>query len=164
MSNKRSRKFQLTINNPAEHEMTHEVIKETLNTVSNIVYWCMCDEMGSCYHTHLYLHFSNARTFQTMKNLFPSAHIEIAHGTAQQNRDYIRKEGKHADTDKAETNLKDTFEESGTLPEEHQGRRSDLFEAREMLADGCSVHDVIQEFPHLMLQHKALEQSPIYVI
>lgn len=157
-SNKRSRKYLLTINNPEAHNMTHEVIKDKLNSMSKINYWCMCDELGSCYHTHLYIHFENPRTFQTIKNAFPSAHIEAAFGTALENRDYIRKDGKHADTDKSETNIKDTFEEFGTVPEEHQGKRSDIAEAKEMLADGFTVNEVIDQFPHMMFQMNSLKQ------
>ena len=158
MGSNRSRKWQLTFNNPADHNWTHEELKANLDTFSGIKYYCMCDEMGTCYHTHLYIEFINPRTFETMQNIFHGAHIEKALGTAQQNRDYIRKEGKHADTDKAETNLIDTFEESGVVPEDHQGKRTDLQESFVMLKNGCTVHEVIEEFPHLMLNKKMLDE------
>ena len=56
MANRRSRKYQLTFNNPAEHGWTHETIKESLKKWENILYWCMCDEIGEqgTPHTHLY--------------------------------------------------------------------------------------------------------------
>jgi len=156
MSRSRARKYQLTFNNPSEHGETHDVIKEKLMDI-NPKYWCMCDEKGETYHTHLYIHFENPREFNSLKKLFPSAHFESCNGTAKENRDYIRKEGKYADTDKAETNLIDTFEESGELPEEKQGKRTDIAIAREMLEDGCSVNEVIKEYPQFMTQRKSLE-------
>ena len=51
------RKFQLTFNNPQEHGYTHETIRNTLQDISSVIYWCMCDEEGSTYHTHLYVAF-----------------------------------------------------------------------------------------------------------
>ena len=158
MGSNRSRKWQLTFNNPADHNWTHEELNANLDTFSGIKYYCMCDEMGTSYHTHLYIEFINPRTFETIQNAFRGAHIEKAIGSAQQNRDYIRKEGKHADTDKAETNLIDTFEEFGTVPEEHQGKRRDLYEAYDMLKNGCTVHEIIDEFPHLMVMKKTLDE------
>lgn len=42
----RSRKWQITINNPAEKGYTHEKIKEQLSLFNSIIYWCMSDEIG----------------------------------------------------------------------------------------------------------------------
>ena len=42
----RSRKWQITVNNPVEKGYTHEHIKEQLASLSGCVYWCMCDETG----------------------------------------------------------------------------------------------------------------------
>ena len=60
--------------------------------------------------------------------MFPQAHIDYCFGTNQQNRAYIRKEGDYENSEKAITNLKDTFEENGECPEENQGSRTDLTE------------------------------------
>jgi len=51
-----SRKYQLTINNPLDHNFTHEKIKEQLKLFTGIDYWCMCDEKGEngTPHTHIY--------------------------------------------------------------------------------------------------------------
>lgn len=59
----KSRKFQLTFNNPQEHGYSHEAIKNILSSFKNITYWCMCDEKGQTYHTHLYLYSPNAILF-----------------------------------------------------------------------------------------------------
>lgn len=52
-----SRKWQLTFNNPADHGFTHDAITAAIENLASVVYWCMCDEVGSegTYHTHLYI-------------------------------------------------------------------------------------------------------------
>lgn len=154
---KASRKYQLTINNPQEHGFTHEVIRANIGTLSNCLYWCLCDEVGQegTPHTHVYLVFQNAVMFSTLHKRFYGAHIEPAKGSNQENRDYIRKEGKWADDAKHETNLSGTFEESGPLPEEPQHRQKDSEAILDMLTGGASNAEILREFPAAMnrLQH-----------
>ncbi len=53
----RSRKYLLTINNPKDHNITHDSIKEALQKY-RIKYLAMCDEIGGetqTYHTHVYI-------------------------------------------------------------------------------------------------------------
>ena len=111
------RKYQITINNPIDKGFTHDTIRSILSGLSGCLYWCMCDEVGQqgTLHTHLYAAFRNAVMFQTMQQHFYGAHIEDARGTHRENRDYIRKEGRWLDDAKHETNLPETFEESGAL-------------------------------------------------
>ena len=54
--------------------------------------------------------------FKTLKNRFVGAHIDKVHGSVRENRDYIRKEGKWAETPKVETRVEGTFYEFGTPP------------------------------------------------
>ena len=52
----RCRKWQLTINNPKEHNLEHKQIKVIIKDFPTTVYWCMADEVGqenNTYHTHL---------------------------------------------------------------------------------------------------------------
>ena len=91
-----TRRYQLTINNPKEHGFDHDTIKAILAKGAKLLYWCMSDEEGKeeTYHTHLYLVFCNAVMFKTLKNKFPTAHIEVPQwGTNSENYAYIRKEG-----------------------------------------------------------------------
>ncbi len=152
-----SRKYQLTINNPQEHGLGHETIKGSLEALSGCLYWCMCDEVGEqgTYHTHLYAAFQNAKEFTSIQRRFYGAHIEIARSTHQENRDYIRKEGKWAKDAKHETNLPDTFEESGELPEEPQKRQKDSEAILEMVTNGATNAEILRAFPTFMnrLQH-----------
>lgn len=147
---KASRKYQLTINNPEEHGLTHEVIKTTVaSSFPNCAYWCLCDEVGQegTPHTHVYLVFENAVMFSTIQKRFYGAHIEPAKGSNQENRDYVCKEGKWAESEKKETNLPETFEESGELPPEPERRQKYSEAVLTMLQDGASNAEIIRELP-----------------
>lgn len=152
-----SRKYQLTINNPKMHNFDHETIKSILDSFSGCTYWCMADEIGTqnTYHTHVYVAFQNAKEFSSIHQRFYGAHIEIARGTHQENRDYIRKEGKYKDTEKADTNLPETFEESGELPEESDRRKKQSEEIFAMVEAGASNAEILRRHPSAMnrLQH-----------
>lgn len=88
-----TRRYQLTINNPKEHGFDHDTIKAILAKGAKLLYWCMSDEEGKeeTYHTHLYLVFCNAVMFKTLKNKFPTAHIEVPQwGTNSENYAYFK--------------------------------------------------------------------------
>lgn len=151
----RSRKWLLTINNPKDYGYDHEYIKRTLERWKGVVYWCMCDEIGgknSVYHTHLFIMGDNGIMFSTVKKRFPKAHIDYCRGLAQENRDYIRKEGKYHGSAKEETNLKDTFEESSDCPPERPGRRNDLVDLYDMIKSGMDNFDILESDPMYMQQ------------
>lgn len=156
-----SRKYQLTLNNPLEHGFTHDLIRQNLSELKSLLYWCMCDEVGSngTPHIHIYAAFRNAVMFSTMQQRFYGAHIEAAKGSHRENRDYIRKEGKWQDTDKAETNLPDTFEESGELPAEtgKHGKQSEAILA--MVEDGASDGEILRAYPSAMNHLPRIEQA-----
>lgn len=156
-----SRKYQLTINNPADHGFDHETIKETLAALTGCIYWCMCDEVGEqgTPHTHLYVAFQNAKEFQTIHRRFYGAHIEAARGSHQENRDYIRKDGKYRDTEKADTNLPDTFEESGQLPDESDRRMKQSEAILAMIEAGASNAEILRTYPSAMNHLPRIEQA-----
>lgn len=155
-----SRKWLLTFNNPEKYDMGHDNIRAALSLIKNIDYWCMCDEVGEngTYHTHLFLFRRNPMRFSMVKNRFPAAHIDYCRGTTQENRDYVRKEGKHRETDKAETNLPGTFEEYGECPVERQGERADIGLLYAMVKDGMSNYDILESNPGYMLQIDKVER------
>ena len=144
--------YQLTINHPKEHHLEHDAIKEILAQMKTILYWCMADEIATTgtYHTHLFVHFKNQKSIGAIKEAFPPAHIEVARGTASENRDYIRKEGKYEHTDKAETRVDGTFEEWGELPENGpgQGVRTDIANVYELINMGYSNAEVMAINPN----------------
>lgn len=116
-NNTQARKWALVINNPLGAGLDHAAIREILYRFSP-TYFCMADEIATTgtYHTHIFLFSPSPMRFSTVKNRFATAHIEKAYGSAKTNRAYILKEGRWADTDKAETSVPGTFEEWGDLP------------------------------------------------
>jgi len=136
-----ARKWQLTFNNPEEHGFTHDVIVEKIEEIASVVYWCLCDEVGSenTYHTHLYIAFKNPKMHTVLSNSFPGAHREIAHGTSMKNPDYVAKDGERFNKQPdgtydyvdgngkrhTGTNYADTFLEWGEMPREQQGKSKD---------------------------------------
>ena len=154
---KACRKYQLTINNPVEHGFTHDSIKERIATLSGVAYWCLCDEIGEegTPHTHVYLYSPNAIQFTTVQQRFYGAHIEAAKGSHQENRDYIRKEGRWLNDAKHETNLPDTFEESGELPPERSRRETVSEEILSEIESGATNAEILRNHPGALtkLQH-----------
>lgn len=160
MSDSRSRKWQITINNPEEKGYTHQVIKEKLGEFKSMLYWCMADEVGEngTYHTHIYMALNGATRFSTIKKKFNGGHFEMAKGTSQQNRDYVFKEGKWEKDKKFETHLAETREEYGEMPVERQGARNDLADLYDMIKGGLSNFDIMEISPDYMFNIDKIER------
>lgn len=162
----RSRKYQITINNPIDKGFNHEEIKSILNSMQ-FVYYCMCDEIGDnkTEHTHIYVCFKNAVYFSTIKKRFPPAHIEVARGSSSENRDYIRKEGKYELSDKKETNIISTFEEFGDMPLDTRNKNLKVSEeVINLILDNVSIANIIKQFPSYATKTNALEQARQIII
>lgn len=156
-----SRKWIVTINNPLEHHFSHDEIRVVMNTVRGAsLYWCMCDETGDeceTLHTHVFIYRSSPFTARQIAALFPKMHRDKGFGTAAEIRAYIRKEGdkfnrtengSYSYTDKAGklhvgVNHLETFEEFGTLPEEHQGKSSAAELIVSLIQDGASNREIV---------------------
>lgn len=138
--------FFLTSNSPETYGYSHERIIEIIHTkFKNIVYWCMCDEQGSCYHTHIYILLSKKKRWSSVQNAFPHVHIEErVFGSPQECRAYIKKEGVKYQ-DKAETNFPDTFYEEGQIPEFiiTENRTQMLIQADDLLASGYRPEQIM---------------------
>lgn len=136
--------YQITINSPVEHGFPHEAIKKTLvENFPTLKFFCMGDEMGTNYHTHIYVVFTSRVRLSTVKKAFPCAHIEEAKGTPQQNVDYILKGAKWVGTEKAETQIPGTYEEWGDFPTQagHDPQWENLYR---MIDEGMSPAEIIQ--------------------
>lgn len=159
--NKAHRKYLITINNPVHHGFTHDVIKTTLSSFSNIAYWCMCDEVGEqgTPHTHVYLYSPNAIQFATLQQRFYGAHIDPARGSHSENRDYIRKEGKWQDDIKHGTSLPDTFEESGSLPPERAKAETVSEAVCAMLKSNATNAEIMEQFPSMFARTHQLDAA-----
>ena len=157
-NNTQSRKWALVINNPLEAGLDHAAIREILYRFSP-TYFCMADEIATTgtYHTHIFLLAPSPIRFSTIKNRFPTAHIEKAYGSAKTNRAYILKEGRWADTDKAETSVPGTFEEWGDLPAEKEEEAPEMFKLIQDLRAGKSVMEIIEDNPKLAFRIREIE-------
>lgn len=156
-----SRKYLLTINNPVDHGYTHEQIRSILSEFPGLQYWCMCDEIGEqgTQHTHIYMVSANGIMFDTMCGKFYGAHIDKANGSNQQNRDYVRKEGKWKDDAKHDTSLPDTFEEWGELPPDRTHKESQSEQIVQMIRDGMSNAEILTAIPTAYNKLTYIEQA-----
>lgn len=158
----RSRKWQLTINNPIDKGFTHEYIKTALQDFKSCIYFCLSDEIGAnenTPHTHVYACFSNAIRFSTLLNKFKGAHFEMCKGTSQQNRDYVYKEGKYKGSDKEETRVDGTQEEWGEMPVERQGAQNVYADVFDMIRSGMTDFNILETCPEQMIHIDSIMQT-----
>ena len=155
-----SRRYLLTLNDPIPKGFTHHAIKNTLMSFKGIRYYCLADEQGTTYHTHIYAVFHSPVRFSTIRNKFNNqVHIDQVYGSSSDCRAYVAKEGdKWEGTDKQETRIDGTFEEWGELPQEHQGARNDLSFLYEMVEEGYSNFEIIEENPDFLLRINDIER------
>lgn len=159
---KMSRKWLLTINNPVEKGYTHDKLQELMKQFTNVTFYCMSDEIGlgtKTYHTHLFMYSPNGIRFRTVQSRIPNCHIDYCKGTAQQNRDYVFKEGKYFGTDKEDTRVDGTQLEWGEMPVERQGRRNDIVDLYDMIANGMSDFQILDTSPDYMLNLNQIRQT-----
>lgn len=100
-------------------------------------------------HWQCYVEFINAKSIsaaQRALGLGVDTHFEKREGSAFQASEYCKKEG--------------NFQEFGTKPNKpHPGRRNDLEEIREKLANGSSMLDIAQEhFGSFCRNHRAFDR------
>lgn len=133
-----SRKWLVTANNPKEHGLTREIVREKLSGIKGKPYWCLAEEVGQkgTHHIHLFIARASAFKRSQIAALFPGAHIDRCNGTCIEIRDYVKKDGAKYNKDESGhycyvdasgkkhegTNFKDTFEEHGDVPIEQQGK------------------------------------------
>ena len=111
MSTARTRRMQITCNNPEEKGLSSDRIKEIMQRWKT-EYYCFCFETGEqgTDHFHLYVKFVNPQSTRVLSKAFGNAHVEIIRSSSSsQNLDYIRKEGAYLDTEKKEKNHSETF-------------------------------------------------------
>jgi len=157
-TNSQSRKWNIVINNPIENGFTRDVIIEIIMRFLPD-YFCMADEVGEngTYHTHIFIYSRSPIRFNTLKNRLPTAHIEQAHGTVQQNRDYIQKSGKWENDGKAETSIKDSFFEYGELPVEREESNQKMNKLIENIKEGKRTTEIINDTPNLAFRIKDID-------
>lgn len=124
----RARSYTFTINNP-DHPSTLTAIKNGLKGTKYIIVGYETAPSTGTKHYQGYVSFDNPVSFNTLKKVMPTAHIEPAKGSAAQNREYCTKE--------------ETVLEFGTIPS--RGTRSDLSSVRKSLDNNYSIQQVVME-------------------
>ena len=147
--------YQLTINAPKEKGWTHEHILDVMrDNFKTLVYICMADEQGSCYHTHIFVVFASRVRFSMLQRYFEkTAHIEKCKGSVSDNVNYVKKTGKwETDESKQEKKIEGTFEEYGAQPPDSKGKRSDMSELYQMVSDGLTNAEILAQNQDYILQ------------
>lgn len=157
--NSQSRKWQLTINNPKEHNITYELLKEQLEKFA-LDYYCMCTEIGNESHTehiHIFMYSNSPIRFSTIKSRIPTSHIEKAYGSIQDNIDYIKKEGRWTDTEKKETSVEGSFFQKGEVPSELIEKDAKMGKLLEEIKDGKTTIEIIEDNPEFAFKIKDID-------
>lgn len=152
--------YQLTINAPIEKGYTHariiEIIRSNFKTVT---YFCMSDEQGTQFHTHLFIVFASRVRFSMIKRYFPEAHIEKCRGSVSDNVNYIKKSGKwELDETKQEKKIEGSFLEVGTQPPDSKGKRNDMSELYQMILDNMTNAEILATNQDYILQIDKLDK------
>ena len=154
------RKWQVTINNPADHGLEHEQIKAALSQFKGLLYYCLCDEEGDeceTLHTHVFFVLRTPCTAERVNKLFPKMHRERVNGSCVEKRAYVLKDGEkynklpdghyHYEDSSGKAhngiNYSDTFEEWGEMPIEHQGKSNAAELIVNMVKDGATNAEIV---------------------
>jgi len=137
---KRARAWCYTLNNPTEDERRQ--IKEAQKGARYGIHQLEVGAAGGTPHIQGYIYFENAKSLQATKGVIGArAHLEAAHGTPAENRNYCSKD---------EGRLEPPIED-GVLPE--QGKRNDINDAIETLRSGGGLRGVAASSPSIVLKY-----------
>lgn len=112
MAKTRSRSWCFTVNNP-----TTEVIEKIKGLGDYLILGKETAPTTGTEHIQGYVYFKNAVRFSTLKAAMPKAHIEVAHGTPEENTRYCSKEN--------------VFFTKGEIPQ--HGKRNDIMHLQEII-------------------------------
>ena len=140
--NSQSRRWMLTINNPVQSD---EEIKDYVENLEHFKYCMFQREKGNetgTIHIQMFIIFSIGKRFSTIKNYFPTAHIEQAKGNNAQCRDYCSK---------TDTRISDNYYELGKFAEERA--RTDITNFMQLVEAGASDYELKKLYPKLFLDY-----------
>lgn len=136
-----------------EKGYTHQKIFEIFHAnFKTLRYICMSDEMGSTFHTHIFVVFSSRVRFSMIKRYFPEFHIEVCKGNVSDNILYVKKEGRWEHDEKHGTKIDGSFEEYGTPPPDSKGRRQDMSELYQMVLEDMTNAEILSVNQDYILQ------------
>lgn len=173
-----SRKFLGTLNNPQDWGFDQDKIIRILSELAGCRYIAIAEEIGAQEHTphlHIFVVYKNPKALSTMINTVPKVHWDPCRGTIEQNRNYVFKQGKWADSEKGTTALPETQREWGEIPsecEEFPSRKSDVMDAiNEMIEEGLSPSEIMgmhagyceyaDTIKRAYILHKAADVPPV---
>lgn len=129
------RGYSITINNWTEEELA-TMLELYDSTKYCIIGFEKCPTTGTP-HLQTYAYWPNGKSWNTIEKKLKRSHIEIAKGTALQNRTYCSKDG--------------DFYEYGEIPK--QGERSDLQSFKDAILSGMSEEDLCEQFTDSMARY-----------
>lgn len=158
-ANPQSRKYNLTVNNPQNVGLSLEDMDHTILDNLNPQYYARSMEISESGTTHFHaaLFRPSPIRFSTLKRLLPTAHIEKAYGTMEENRDYIAKGGKWATTDKADTVVPGTFKEFGQMPAAQEEKATTMTTIMKELEQGKTTAEILALHPEQAMQAQKID-------
>ncbi len=135
------RRWILTINNPNQ---TDEEFEKYIKSLEHFKYAMFQREKGhetGTEHFQVFIIFKIGKRFKTIKNYFPTAHIEKANGSSVQCREYCSK---------IDTRVSGPYS-IGEFAEERS--RTDLKTLIELISTGVDNHTIKELFPNLYFKN-----------
>lgn len=161
----RSRKWQITINNPTiEFNDIKDMIEKKYKSA---IYYCYCKEIGKkngTVHFHIFIYFKNAVYGSSLLKLFKGAHLEEARGSCQENREYIYKTGKWENTEKEDTRLEGFQYENTECPVDEQGKRYDLIELKQLIEEGKTNAEIYEHNAYYMKYANSIDKIRLDIL
>lgn len=151
-----SRAWCLCFHNLEETGFDIKRIQEILKSIPSLSYYCISKEKGvesGKIHIHCYFYCKNAIKFSTLINskfLGADVSIEMAKGTAEENREYVFKTGKWLNDKKADQRIDGEQFEWGELPKSKKGNRTDLEILYDLIKEGLSNAQILEQNPDYM--------------
>lgn len=139
---KQSRRYVLTINNPIQSDEEFETFLKNLEHIKYFIFQREKGHKEETEHFQIFLVFTISKRFSTIKNLFPTAHIESANGSNIQCRDYCSK---------SDTRVSGPYE-YGEFAEERS--RTDIKTLLELIKAGADNTTIMDLFPAQYLRYQ----------
>lgn len=141
-----SKYYCLTINNWNQEDL--DTFPRYLEE-GKITYFIVGQEVGESGTRHLQAYFELPRRLRLgrVKLLWPTGHFEARRGSAEQARDYCKKDN--------------NFLEGGTLSREtsRQGARADLIRVGRAIIDGVPIRDIARTDPDMFIRyHRGMQE------
>lgn len=154
----KTRKYQITINNPTKHGLEYEDIYMRCVEMEP-EYFCMSEEIGNekhTHHVHIFIKFENPRSFGPIKKIFPMAHLEACKFSDQANIDYVFKQNGAEEEHGQETNIKASHREWGQISEKIKKETASTA-VKKLVDEGLTAKEIIDIYPKNVYRVKQIQ-------